>query len=247
MEYGNLPERMNSFTPLQLAVMHKRVDICRLLLEKEVDIEAYGVDGPWLSCLNLVVHERNLEIIQLLLENNAKVEIENDDGENILQWISCDQEPAHSRDKVGELILQYGGNVNKENNDGFTQLHNAADINDYPYCKTLLEFGANINAVSKCGNTPLHMARSYDIYILFLDKGADPTLQNEDGNTALHFAAAAYHKPCCQLLVELGGMHLVHIKNNNNDKPSDVAKNDEIRDYLKSIEDLKSIEEGNDT
>ena len=55
----------------------------------------------------------------------------------------------------------------------------------------LLKSGANLNAKAANGSTPLMMGAMFgttEVVKLLLDSGADPTLKNAGGQTALDYA-----------------------------------------------------------
>jgi ankyrin repeat protein len=86
--------------------------------------------------------------------------------------------------------------------NGVTPLHLAAktycettDYNSTELIDIILETGqCNINAVDNDGWTPLHYAfEGSDSAIIvphLIEKGADPTIANKEGNTSLHLAAS---------------------------------------------------------
>ncbi|RXZ38921.1 ankyrin repeat domain-containing protein [Oxalobacteraceae bacterium CAVE-383] len=102
------------------------------------------------------------------------------------------------------MIASYKGNVAavkallaKEaqvNNQGWTALHYAAAIGNDEIVRMLLEESAYIDAESPNSTTPLMMAAGsgrVTTVKLLLDEGADPTLKNNVGMTALDFAQEA--------------------------------------------------------
>ena len=109
-------------------------------------------------------------------------------------------------------LLQRFLRLNPRNNDGNTLLHLAAwhetpikEDNVRSVCKLpcvetmklILHAGCDVNAVNTEGNTPLHLAVKYkpaepedveilrDMLLLLLDIGADPKLENKNGQTPL--------------------------------------------------------------
>lgn len=71
--------------------------------------------------------------------------------------------------------------------NGWTPLHWAAQVQDLKGVQILLEFGANPNAVDFEGATPLHVAGdgdSTEIVTLLIERGADPSIRNEFGTKA---------------------------------------------------------------
>lgn len=86
------------------------------------------------------------------------------------------------------------GSVNTLSVDGQSPLHIAVQTNDYNNVKYLLENEADPNLVDDFGDTPI-MAYAYqDVYVeteiiqLLLDYGADPTIEDVEGNTVLDYA-----------------------------------------------------------
>ncbi len=86
--------------------------------------------------------------------------------------------------------------------DNYTPLHFTAAAGDLDALKVFLALGHNINAVTmNSGNTPLHEAvkeskvdvksRIDVIEYLLTCENIDPTIQNDMGETLLHFAAAS--------------------------------------------------------
>lgn len=71
--------------------------------------------------------------------------------------------------------------------NGWSALHWAAQVQDLKCVETLLDFGSDPNAVDFEGATPLHVAGdgvSTEIVATLLQHGADPTIRNEFGTKA---------------------------------------------------------------
>lgn len=79
----------------------------------------------------------------------------------------------------------------------------------------LLEKGVRVNSRLPCKElTPLHVAAIYgrpEVAKLLLDKGADVSLVDVEGNTALHMAAFLAHRDVVELLLDRGAS--VHDRN----------------------------------
>lgn len=85
-------------------------------------------------------------------------------------------------------LLGKGATVNKE---GWTALHYAAAAGDNNIVQMLLDKKAKLDALSPNGTTPIMMAarNGYILTVkLLLDAGADATLKNQQGMTAIDFA-----------------------------------------------------------
>ena len=85
-------------------------------------------------------------------------------------------------------LIERGADVNKP---GWAPLHYAATKGHLEVMKVLLENHAYIDAASPNGSTPLMMAAMYgtpSAVKLLLEAGADPSLKNIQGLTAIDFA-----------------------------------------------------------
>ena len=102
-------------------------------------------------------------------------------------------------DLCGQLIV-LGADVNKP---GWTPLHYAATNGHLATMELLLEAHAYIDATSPNGTTPLMMAAHYGTPAavkLLLDGGADPSLKNEQGLSAIDFAQRASRVDAAQMI-----------------------------------------------
>ena len=98
---------------------------------------------------------------------------------------------ANANDLISaNLLIDAGASVNRPN---WTPLHYAASKGHTAMMRLLIENDAYIDAESPNGTTPLMMAAYYatpNAVKLMLEEGADPTLQNQDGQTALAMAVS---------------------------------------------------------
>ena len=100
--------------------------------------------------------------------------------------------------------------ANKINLRGTTELFRAVESGDIGEVRRLIDLGADVNGRSKslgvmtnlvfsvpyaAGSTPLHAASllgERDITALLLRQGAEPTIRNNDGHTALDYALMSH-------------------------------------------------------
>ncbi len=103
--------------------------------------------------------------------------------------------------EAAKSLLARGADVNKT---GWTPLHYAAAGTTDEQARIvalLLEMHAYIDAESPNGTTPLMMAAQYgtfDALQTLLDEGADPTIKNQLGLTALDFALRVGRTPAAE-------------------------------------------------
>lgn len=104
---------------------------------------------------------------------------------------------------IARALLARGAQANKP---GWAPLHYAATSaapESEQMAKLLLDHYAYIDAASPNQTTPLMMAARYGsnkVVQLLLDEGADPTLTNDKGMTALDFAHSVSRKDIAQLI-----------------------------------------------
>uniref|UniRef100_A0A8B9S9Y3 Ankyrin repeat domain 52 n=1 Tax=Apteryx owenii TaxID=8824 RepID=A0A8B9S9Y3_APTOW len=131
------------------------------------------------------------------------------------------------------LLLSSGADLRRRDKFGRTPLHYAAANGSYQCTVTLVTAGASINETDCKGCTPLHYAAASDTYRraethsgnshdtdeeplkesrlkeaffcleFLLDNGADPSLRDKQGYTAVHYAAAYGNRQNLELLLEM--------------------------------------------
>ena len=108
---------------------------------------------------------------------------------------------ANANDLVSaNLLIEAGASINRPN---WTPLHYAASKGHTAMMRLLIDNDAYIDAESPNGTTPLMMAAYYASHMavkLMLEEGADPNLQNQDGQTALDMALSKDKKLSAQYI-----------------------------------------------
>ena len=139
--------------------------------------------------LILAVREESMQVFRLLLDAPAiKLDARSRNGDTALMIASFKKNRA-----AVEGLLAKGAEVNRP---GWTALHYAAAAGANDIVQLLLDHSAYLDAESPNKTTPLMMAaRSGHIYTVKLlhDSGADATLKNDLGMTAMDFARQNGH------------------------------------------------------
>lgn len=109
-----------------------------------------------------------------------------------LHILSTRDDPYRSRWKesteviqeIFSLLVSYGAEINRQDENGKTALHAAGRSS--VMTKLLVHAGANANLVDKTGCTPLHLTSSADVISILVEDGdADINLVPNDGQTAI--------------------------------------------------------------
>lgn len=142
------------------------------------------------SGLILALREDAMRVFEVLLNaRNVNLEIKTRNGDTALMLAAFKTNQA-----AVVALLAKGAEVNQP---GWAALHYAAASGNNDIVQLLLEHSAYIDAESPNKTTPIMMAaRSGHILTvkLLLEEGADATLKNDAGMTAIDFASKFNHK-----------------------------------------------------
>lgn len=142
------------------------------------------LDPKSLHGLFLALREPSLKAAQVLI-NAPKIDVNSvtADGETPLMMAII-----RGESQLAMQLIDKGADINKP---GWTPLHYAATTGNVPMITLLLEKFAYIDAESPNKTTPLMMAAQYGTtgaVKLLLESGADVSLKNDLGLTAIDFA-----------------------------------------------------------
>jgi ankyrin repeat protein len=156
---------------LECAIASGNEDIVQLLLAHGADTSFKNEAG--MTPLALAADRDNIEMLQAFLDVGADPATDPEAVSRVAGLIEC--EPLR-------LLLDAGGNPD----DG---IHSAVLGLRIRCVKMLLEYGANPNARTHMGGmTPLMLSREPSIIQILLAAGADPSIPDENGLTALDHA-----------------------------------------------------------
>lgn len=142
-----------------------------------------GADIPFLT----VVRFGNLDAVEAYLSSGQDVGVTDQLGMTALHW-----SVYHGKLEISLLLIAHGADVQATDASGETPMHYAAARRTTQMVELLLEHGATVNAVDTMGQSPLHSAAIWNgdraTSELLIAKGADATIVDKDGNTALSLA-----------------------------------------------------------
>jgi ankyrin repeat protein len=157
--------------------------------------------------LGYAVFSGDLPRVTLLLAEGADPDEPWGSGTSLLQVVD---EPSEFFDEnalgIAVALLDAGASVNASDENGLRPVH-AATRAGRNALRLLVERGADVNVRTMTdGNTPLHFAVDYENVAgveLLLSSGADRTITNNDGLTALDVAKLAESKSSSEELVRI--------------------------------------------
>ena len=214
--------------PLIDAINDGNLELVRLLLNKEADINSKDPDGN--TALMLAIFHDNIGITSLLLDRGVDVNAFNQDGNTALHCaVGVVDTSSVEAMKMGsatvsaiEMLLDNGSDINAKNGDGCTPLlvlYSSCCGQSVAVAKTLIDRGADVNALDKDGDTALHYAfrwaASFDTdnsatvaMKVLLDNGADIDANNKDGCTPLVFFFKEYCGEHCPRGIDVNAVKI---------------------------------------
>jgi uncharacterized protein len=179
------PARAGSFEDFFTAIRRNDASTLQALIRRGFDPNT--VDEAGQPGLMMAVDLQSVRAIEALLSApNIQAEVRNKKGESALMLSAIRGDLV-----VAKLLIEHDADVNKT---GWTPLHYAASgtsQNQVEMVRLLLDNSAYIDAASPNGSTPLMMAAMYgrsDVLKVLIEEGADASLRNEKGLTAIDFA-----------------------------------------------------------
>uniref|UniRef100_A0A8C2ZVY6 Ankyrin repeat domain 52 n=1 Tax=Cyclopterus lumpus TaxID=8103 RepID=A0A8C2ZVY6_CYCLU len=193
---------IHGMLPLHLAALYGFPDCCRKLLSNgqfyimPSQVPSAGddiniLDDHGRTCLHAAASGGNVDCLNLLL-NSAAAELDAKDhlGRSPLHYAA-----ANGNSQCTISLVRAGADVNELDLTGCSPLHYAAA--SHTFCGIL--------------NVVLCVFRCLDF---LLDNGANPTLKNSKGYSAVHYAAAYGNKQHLELLLEISFNCLEEVESN---------------------------------
>jgi ankyrin repeat protein len=166
--------------------------------------------------------EKKMDYIEALLEKGANINAKSSQGETALEIALIAQE-----DKIAKLLIENGADFMKEKKGGFYPLLTAIAKNNIPLVELMLS-KADVNLNKKTGEKglfPLKIAvlnGGIEILKYLLQNKVNVNLQDELGNTALHYAVLTHNYNKIGLLIDAGASP--QIKNKKGDSALKLAE-----------------------
>lgn len=171
-------------TPLMLAAVNGRKDVCEVLLG--IGADPYSVQENDQNVMHFAAAYGHPEIVKMFLTDKKLLDSRNKWGMTPLMLAAM-----NGQTPVCEILLKGGADSLLVDVNGFNAMHLAAQKGLTEVVKLFASNKKTIDAQIKQGNTPLTLAAEYgslECCEILLKAGADATIVTSLGMNALHFA-----------------------------------------------------------
>uniref|UniRef100_A0A3P8Z511 Ion transport domain-containing protein n=1 Tax=Esox lucius TaxID=8010 RepID=A0A3P8Z511_ESOLU len=182
---------------LHAAAKQGHTAVVQALLLKGAHVDMTTKDG--LTALHVAVQNGKPLVVQMLLGFGAQVQLGGGKARETPLHIAA---RVKGGEKVAEMLLKSGADVNAEQENGETPMHIAARYGGLKMMKILIEEGGELTCRSKAGENPLHIAVRHchaavveEILTYLTNNKSREEAQrcvsqgNRKGETSLHLAA----------------------------------------------------------
>ncbi|XP_014228406.1 ankyrin-1-like [Trichogramma pretiosum] len=233
----NLLVHETGYSALHLALAYDRREVAQLLLKSGADPNLANPEGS--TALHLICKmDSSYDLMKLLLEISDEkrrpvlIDAQDKEGKTALHLAL-----ENKHEEVARLLLRSNANPKLANPEGSTALHLICKMGrPIALMELLLEISDEksqplpLDAQDEEGNTVLHWTLKNlrrNIAEWLLRKGADPTLANNEGSTALHIICKMRSNDLANLLFQISDEKhwhvLVDAQDNDGNTPLHVA------------------------
>ncbi|XP_022105519.1 tankyrase-like protein [Acanthaster planci] len=232
------------FTPLQRAILHKRQDSSKLLIEAGANVNLFTADqrGDKATPLILAARARLHDIIPILVAKGADVSAKDSKMMTALHYITMAGDDSNKAMHTASVLLLAGASVNTPDAKHRTPLHYSVNADTGSADTTtdvtefLIEKKANVFVKDIRGRLPLHYAfvkmkkhrdstqtDPIEIVMVLLEamKGQQVDTQDKFGQTPLHWAA--YRGATISAMNIAERIKDFNVKDNNGNTPLAMA------------------------
>eukprot|EP01087_Luapelamoeba_hula_P005283 TRINITY_DN1535_c0_g1_i1.p1 TRINITY_DN1535_c0_g1~~TRINITY_DN1535_c0_g1_i1.p1 ORF type:complete len:386 (-),score=95.92 TRINITY_DN1535_c0_g1_i1:107-1264(-) len=152
---ANNTQDLDGSSLLNISVQHSRADICSYLLNSGANVNLPDHKG-YSPLHKAVMHNHDEKLLAILLANRAEV----DSNVNETKRTPLIEATMRGNERMVELLVNAGADVNLEDKEGMTALHWAATRGYEALVVFLLDHKADVNARDKSNSTPLLRAKA---------------------------------------------------------------------------------------
>ena len=200
-ELGRLRNFQNHYgdSALILAAWYGHLDIAKLLLDVNADVDIANCDGN--TALNCAAYRGHHQMVELLLIEGSEVDVQ----DNVTGKTALIKAAYGGHTKVVQMLLEAEADPDAIDSQGYGALAFAASFGHREVLQALLEYDADPDVADQFGITPLiHAAARGDFLSvkLLLEAGAAPTKEDVEGKSAIDYADSAGFDDVVHVLTE---------------------------------------------
>ena len=191
-------------TSLHYAVIQESTKCCTAIIKSGQSIpEGLDIaDNENVTALSLALRRHNFKHAGVLIKAGASIGLPDNDGKTALHYIADTSETGMIKFlKEGRFadVPAIGAD-----NEGSTPIHVSVARENYKLTQQILKLGlVDVNSQDATGRTALHWAGASgykNIVGLLCDSGTDPTIVDNLGCSASHYAAQMNHVECAEVI-----------------------------------------------
>ena len=198
-------------TPLMIASENNHLNAVIFLTDHGANIALQDREGY--SSLHYAAGNISdlCDVLDFLITNGADVNaFTNDKFTPLIIASNCNNL------NVVNILIKHGANIHLVDRYGRTALHYSITVVDHDsvtVLRSLIKNGADVNALTNDKCSPLMMSSlsgSVNVVTILVENGANMDIQNQNGDTALHYAVCATRNSSevVNKLLTLGASHL---------------------------------------
>lgn len=178
--------------PLYHSVFTRNIELVKMVCEKRGDVDETDDNGY--SALHAAMYEGDVNLVTCLLELGAdlKKSLNRSFALHYAVRNVFKKGCSNGYYEVLEYLLKNGADIDQQDENGKTLLHEAANAGNRRLVKLLLDNGADVGIKDKDNNGVLHFASKRDdnkLLKLLMDTGRlNVNISNNHGSTPLHVA-----------------------------------------------------------
>ncbi|XP_062609752.1 ankyrin repeat and SOCS box protein 8-like isoform X2 [Saccostrea cucullata] len=202
--------QLNEYTPLHIACLHSNIEVIRLLLNHDADVNVK--DSTNRTPLHYATLANRSDVVNLCIENGADVNHQTSSGKTALMYAVQEKNLA-----IVQAIVDAGADVSLKDVKGGTALEicllSGGRTANTDIVKALLQAGSDPNAENLYKATPLMLAAGtgqLEVINLLLDAGADINHEDNKGKTAFNICCEHTRMPKAGRLLISRGADINH-------------------------------------
>lgn len=179
--------------PLHIAITTGNFAATKLLIDKKANInkpDEFG-DTPLHKAVN------SIDIFKYLLESGANPNVRNNFG--IAPLHIC-----YHESQFIDLLKQHNANLNIKDSIGRTILHDAVQEGNNCQIEQFIKAGLDVNATDNYNQSPAFLTKNLDTLKLLIKNGANPNIQDIQGDSILHKVAKSKNHELYNFLLKHG-------------------------------------------